>query len=227
MSAARAVGGRRKRLRPGLFITEPRGGPPASPLAGQSPASPVSGTLPVSVLGRSAQAGEVPSTEVISPEPPRLAAVADPAATRSPADRAVTGAYRAHYGDLVRLAFLLTGDQAAAEDIVQDSYAGLHGAWAALGGQGAVLPFLRRTVIAGSRPEFPAAPRYAAGEQAQKPAAGVLPALRGLPGLQREALVLRLYLDLTDTEIAEAMQVSAGTARAHVTGALAALRGVA
>ena len=57
--------------------------------------------------------------------------------------------------------------------------------------------------------------------------AGVIPALQRLPGPQREALALRLYLDLQDDQIAAAMQVTQAAARSHLDSGLAALRGVA
>jgi DNA-directed RNA polymerase specialized sigma24 family protein len=57
--------------------------------------------------------------------------------------------------------------------------------------------------------------------------AGVIAALRRLPVMQREALALRLYLDLSDDQIAAAMQVDRVTARSQVASGLAALRGVA
>jgi DNA-directed RNA polymerase specialized sigma24 family protein len=57
--------------------------------------------------------------------------------------------------------------------------------------------------------------------------AGVIAALQGLPVMQREALALRLYLNLRDDQIAAAMRVSHATARGHVAGGLAAMRGVA
>jgi DNA-directed RNA polymerase specialized sigma24 family protein len=55
----------------------------------------------------------------------------------------------------------------------------------------------------------------------------VVAALQRLPVMQREALALRLYLDLPDDRIAAAMRVSHATARDHLAGGLAALRGVA
>jgi RNA polymerase sigma factor (sigma-70 family) len=51
----------------------------------------------------------------------------------------------------------------------------------------------------------------------------VLAALRRLPDRQREALVLRFYLDLTETEIAAAMGVSPGTVKSTTARGLAAL----
>jgi DNA-directed RNA polymerase specialized sigma24 family protein len=56
---------------------------------------------------------------------------------------------------------------------------------------------------------------------------GVVAALQRLPVMQREALALRLYLDLPDDQIAAAMRVSHATARGHMAGGLAALHGVA
>ena len=57
--------------------------------------------------------------------------------------------------------------------------------------------------------------------------AGVVAALQRLPVMQREALALRLYLDLPDDQIAAAMRVSHAIARGHVAGGLAALHGMA
>ena len=57
--------------------------------------------------------------------------------------------------------------------------------------------------------------------------AGVVAALQRLPVMQREALALRLYLDLPDDQIAAAMRVSHAMARGHVAGGLAALHGMA
>lgn len=49
-------------------------------------------------------------------------------------------------------------------------------------------------------------------------------ALDGLPRRQREALVLRYWLDLTDRELAEAMGVSPGSAKTHIRRGIAALQ---
>jgi DNA-directed RNA polymerase specialized sigma24 family protein len=53
----------------------------------------------------------------------------------------------------------------------------------------------------------------------------VVAALRRLPVMQREALALRLYLDLPDDQIAAAMRVTHASVRDHVAGGLAALHG--
>jgi RNA polymerase sigma factor (sigma-70 family) len=52
----------------------------------------------------------------------------------------------------------------------------------------------------------------------------VLDALRELPGRQREVLVLRHYLELSEEEIAETLGISRGSVKAHASRGSAALR---
>jgi DNA-directed RNA polymerase specialized sigma24 family protein len=66
-------------------------------------------------------------------------------------DEAVTVMYRAHYAALVRLAAVLVGDVATAEDVVQDSFIAMHRAWWRLRDTARALPYLRRSVINRSR----------------------------------------------------------------------------
>jgi RNA polymerase sigma factor (sigma-70 family) len=51
----------------------------------------------------------------------------------------------------------------------------------------------------------------------------VLEAIRRLPDRQREALVLRYYLDLGEEEIARTMRISRGTVKSTTSRGLAAL----
>jgi RNA polymerase sigma factor (sigma-70 family) len=51
----------------------------------------------------------------------------------------------------------------------------------------------------------------------------MLGALRHLPDRQREVLVLRFYLDLTEAEIAHTLGISAGSVKTHAHRGLAAL----
>jgi DNA-directed RNA polymerase specialized sigma24 family protein len=141
------------------------------------------------------------------------------------ADQAVTAMYGTQYVPLVRLAVLLVGDLRAAEDIVQESFAGMHGAWNGLRDHGEALSFLRRAVVlrARSRPAGPAGGRAADG--GAEPSA-VITAVRALPPRQREALVLRLYLDLSDGQIASAMKISRAAVRGHAARGMAALQAV-
>jgi RNA polymerase sigma factor (sigma-70 family) len=73
--------------------------------------------------------------------------------------------------------------------------------------------------VAGSAAAGSAEAAVLAGEDAQE----VMRAVRRLPRRQREALVLRFYLDLTDAEIARDMGISPGTVRSNVHRALATL----
>jgi RNA polymerase sigma factor (sigma-70 family) len=54
----------------------------------------------------------------------------------------------------------------------------------------------------------------------------VVTALRALPPRQREALVLRYYLDLSEAQIAGAMGISRGAVKSHTARAIAAMRAV-
>jgi len=49
-------------------------------------------------------------------------------------------------------------------------------------------------------------------------------AVRRLPQRQREVLVLRYYSDLSEQQIAEALDISTGAVKSHAHRALAALR---
>jgi len=161
-----------------------------------------------------------------------------PAATWD-ADEAVTRLFGAHYRQLVRFAALLLRDRGRAEEIVQDAYVGLHARWWRLRDPDKALAYLRASVVNRSRsalrqlkvvdrhaqarrplPEAPNAEARAFGAL-EHPA--VVAALQRLPARQGEALVLRYYVDLSEAEIAEAMGVSRGAVKSHVSRGVAAL----
>jgi RNA polymerase sigma factor (sigma-70 family) len=56
--------------------------------------------------------------------------------------------------------------------------------------------------------------------------AAVLAALRTLPVRQREVLVLRYYVDLSEADIADALGISRGAVKSHASRGMAALRTV-
>lgn len=153
------------------------------------------------------------------------------------ADSALEDLYAGHYAGLVRLATLLLRDQGLAEDVVQDSFVALHGKWAGID-QGNAPAYLRqtvvnrcrsalrhRTVVTRHRPEPPpdGAPADASMLRDER-RRQVLGALAALPTRQREVLVLRHYLDLTEREIAETLDISQGAVKSHASRASAALR---
>ena len=163
----------------------------------------------------------------------------DPAMEASPgsgAEAAVGALYRAQAVALIRLAYLMLGDRAAAEDVVQDAFCGLYRRWDRLTDPGSALPYVRSSVLNGCRT---ALRRRALGRRVTEyqPPSGsaeaavlgreereeVMRAVRQLPDRQREALVLRFYLDLPDPEIARVMGIRPGTVRSATHRALKAL----
>ena len=168
---------------------------------------------------------------------------------RSPgAAASVTALYAEHALGLVRLAVVMTGDRAAAEDIVQDAFLGLFRRWDQLPDMTAPLAYLRVSVVNGCRTalrrrsRFGLWPGAGADDSLDEvaPAAGlaesaeasvllseeqraVAAALRKLPQRQREAVVLRYYLDLSEEETAQVMGVARGTVKSATHRALAAV----
>lgn len=161
------------------------------------------------------------------------------AEVRAEPARAVTALYQAHAVGLIRLAVVMLGDRAAAEDVVQEAFCGLYRRWGQLADPANALSYVRSSTLNGCRSELRqrirterrdrqasaeapiASPEQAAllGQEYQE----VLHALRRLPDRQREALVLRFYLDLTEPEIANSMGVSPGTVKSTTSRGLAAL----
>lgn len=154
------------------------------------------------------------------------------------ADEAVTELFTAHYAGMVRLATLLLHDQAVAEEVVQDAFVALHRKWRRLRDPHAAVGYLRTSVIHGTRsvqrrravaarhPED-IRPDVASAEEGalrSVSSAAVVEAIRALPARQREAIVLRYYGGLAESEIAEAMQISNGAVKSHASRGLAALR---
>jgi RNA polymerase sigma-70 factor (sigma-E family) len=156
---------------------------------------------------------------------------------RQPAADAVTALYQAYSLGLIRLAVVMLGDRAAAEDVVQEAFFGLYRRWHTLTDTANALSYVRSSVLNGSRTvlrrraskrDEPAEPPPAA-ESAEATALigeehrAVLAGIRRLPDRQREVLVLRYYLDLDEEEIATSMGISRSTVRSTTSRGLAAL----
>lgn len=154
------------------------------------------------------------------------------------ADEAITHLYGCHYRSLVRLATFLVSDAQVAEEIVQDTFVAVHGAWRRIREPDRALPYLRRAVVNRSRsilrrrmveakhaptpdPDAPSAEYGAMGMEDRRE---VVQALRALPTRQRETLVLRYYLDLSEADIARTMGISKGAVKSHAARGLNALR---
>jgi RNA polymerase sigma-70 factor (sigma-E family) len=156
------------------------------------------------------------------------------------AERAVTTLYGQHYRTLVRLAALLVRDVATAEEVVQESFLAMHGSWRRLRDTEKALSYLRQSVVNRSRSVLrhrvvvdrnapaapPAAPSAEQGAITELERSAVVSALRRLPLRQREALVLRYYLDLSEAQIASAMGISRGAVKSHTARGMSSLRTV-
>jgi len=162
-------------------------------------------------------------------------------ATAGDATAGVTALYQAHAVGLIRLAIVMLGERTAAEDVVQDAFFGLYRHWDRLTDTANALSYARSAVLNGCRNVLRVRSRPARLEAAAmvgEPVVGesaeavtlvgeehqeVLTAIRALPDRQREALVLRYYLDLSEEETARAMGISRGTVKSTTSRAVAAL----
>lgn len=149
--------------------------------------------------------------------------------------------YHDHAAELVRLARFALGRRNGAEELVQDLFADLYRKPPALDDPGRPLPYLRSAVfnrarsrhrsrasrdrahlrVAGQRPD----PGVGVEDRAVTAATRqtVLDALETLPTRQREVVILRYWLDLSEKEIAETLGISPGTVKSSASRAMKAL----
>ncbi len=152
-------------------------------------------------------------------------------------DVTIDDIYRTHRMGMVRLAILLVDDQASAEDVVQEAFAGLFRNWGGLRDNAAAIGYLRTAVVNGSRSMLRRrrtarayVPPHAGTERSAESLAlltaehqAVVSALADLAPRQREVLVLRYYGGLSEAEIAEATGLSKGTVKSTASRAVAKL----
>lgn len=160
---------------------------------------------------------------------------------RTDEDRTTTALYRAHVPAAVRLAALLTGDAASAQDVAQDAFLKAATRLRHLDDPDRFAAYLRRTVVRtvlmGNRSAARERGRNERVAQhrttgavdpaaAASTSADLVAALRSLPPSQRAALVLRYWLDLPEAEIAQALRCRPGTVKSTLSRGLDALRKV-
>jgi RNA polymerase sigma-70 factor (sigma-E family) len=151
-------------------------------------------------------------------------------------EAAVTALYHQHALSLIRLAHIILGSRAGAEDIVNDAFCGLYRRWEHLNDQGNALGYVRSSVLNGCRTALrrgrlaelarcylPAAVSAEAAALSGEERREVVRALRRLPERQREVLVLGYYLDLPDEQIAADLGITPSTVRSTRHRALAAM----
>ena len=136
-----------------------------------------------------------------------------------------------------RLAYLLTGDRALAEDLVQEAFVRFVGRFQHLRDPDAFEGYLRRTIVNLSKNVYrhrDVERSYAERRTAELRDEALDPdvatygsmrtALLTLPERQRAAIVLRYYEDLHETEIADILRCRPATVRSLVSRGLEALR---
>jgi RNA polymerase sigma-70 factor (sigma-E family) len=146
---------------------------------------------------------------------------------------AVSDLYQATALGLIRLAHVILGDRHAAEDVVQEAFCNLYRRWDRLTHVDGLEYYVRASVLNGCRSvlrrsavrsrrmlyELPA-PSPEAAVLGREERDELIRAVDVLPARQRETLVLRYYLDLSDAEIAGLMGVRPSTVRSAAHRAL-------
>lgn len=155
-----------------------------------------------------------------------------------PREAVIEELFRSEYAGLLRLATCIVGDRCSAEDVVMEAFASLHVHWSGMRRSSAPLPYLRSSVILGSRsvirrmvrerrrrspsevgwPDPNSAAAIAADESDT-----LTVAVRSLPTRQREVIVCRYYLELSEAETAVLLGLSLGSVKQHAHRARLAL----
>ncbi|NUP23729.1 MAG: sigma-70 family RNA polymerase sigma factor [Streptomyces sp.] len=168
------------------------------------------------------------------PAVPLAPAVSDPADLEREAGLARL--FELNYASMLRLAVLLGADDP--ENVVAEAYYQIYRKWRRLRDTEAAEAYLRSTVcnltrmrirhlqVARKHVEKPADELVASAESTallRDDQRVLIDSLQQLPARQREALVLRHWLGLKESEIAAAMGISCGSVKTHTARGLAAL----
>ena len=150
---------------------------------------------------------------------------------------AVDGLYRDHGGAAYRLAYLLTGDRARAEDLVQEAFVRILGRVRQIREPELLRAYLTRSIVNLAKNEYRRQGRlraFLSSGRAAAPATTSLPEvevrdevhtkLLKLPPRQRAALVLRYCEDLSEADVAEALGTSPKAVRSLVGRGLESIR---
>ncbi len=143
--------------------------------------------------------------------------------------------FHGHFAAMTRLAAMLGADDP--EDVAQEAFVRLHRRTGSLRDPHAAVGYLRTSVVnltrsrqrhlsvvrrlaPGPAPDVESAEHDVVRRESHRE---LVTALGRLSARHREALVLRYWLDLTEAEMAEAMSISRGTVKSHVSRGLDAL----
>ncbi len=146
-------------------------------------------------------------------------------------DTVLEGLFRDHYPSLVRMAYCLLGDRTASEDAAQEAFASLHRHWDGVRDSGALVAYLRRATInqcrtgqrrlVRGRGALARIPRPASAPSSEDAAVAhdecrrMAEAIRGLPTRQREVLVCRYLLEMSEAETSQALEIGVGSVKQH------------
>ncbi|WFE38303.1 SigE family RNA polymerase sigma factor [Micromonospora sp. WMMD998] len=157
-------------------------------------------------------------------------------ASRDPLEEEFREFVAARSGALLRTAYLLAGDWATAEDLLQTALTKTYLAWKRLGGIDAIEPYARRVLVNtstswwrrrwhGERPTEVLPERAGVDEIEQQLDRDALwRHLQALPARQRAVLVLRFYEDMSEAQTAALLEISPGTVKSQTSRALNTLR---
>jgi RNA polymerase sigma-70 factor (ECF subfamily) len=146
--------------------------------------------------------------------------------------------YTQHAPAAFRLGLLLTGDRHAAEDLVQDAFVRITGRFRHLRARGSFNSYLNRTVVNLARDrgrrsqlerrELERERHSSESAVTQAPDLEVrhevMESLLTLPYRQRAAVVLRYYQDLSEQQVADALDISLSAARSLIARGIETLR---
>ncbi|MEU4779859.1 SigE family RNA polymerase sigma factor [Micromonospora sp. NPDC023633] len=156
--------------------------------------------------------------------------------SRDPLEEEFRDFVAARSSALLRTAYLLSGDWATAEDLLQTALTKTYLAWKRLGGIEAIEPYARRVMINtstswwrrrwhGERPTEVLPERAGVDEIEQQLDRDLLwRHLSALPSRQRAVLVLRFYEDMSEAQTAALLGISPGTVKSQTSRALGTLR---
>jgi RNA polymerase sigma-70 factor (sigma-E family) len=153
---------------------------------------------------------------------------------RPPSDAEFSELVQASWASLYRTAYLLLGDRAEAEDLVQTALAKTYASWSKVRTIEAAPGYARTTLIntasswfrkkswRNERPTQTLPEQRVTHDPSDRPA--VIAALAQLPPRQRAVVVLRYYDDLSVASTAHALGITEGTVKSQTSDALARLR---
>ncbi|MDC5696360.1 sigma-70 family RNA polymerase sigma factor [Intrasporangium calvum] len=154
----------------------------------------------------------------------------------------LTELFSRHGESLVRLAYCLIGERELAEEAVQDAYLSLYRNWRTVRKESSSLAYLRATVINRCRSDqrrlirartrdplvamtqATTVPSSEASVIAQDESSRIFAEVGRLPQRQREVVVCRYYLDLSERQTAELLGISLGSVKRHAHRGLAHLQ---